>query len=283
MRLKIYSKNSQNKLLFNFQLLKGTEMKIKAPLILTLAILICLPLLAQEKKIVKDRSKDAFEEAQTGNLTLRFFNALNGKEIEGASVTIQGSGDYTTDFEGKVVFPPPQEDGFYKVSFRADGFVPSDFDIEITAGTIFFNRFSISPVMDLKFLRVVVDWDKTPQDLDAHFVKEGEYHISYRHMKTTADGQAQLDRDCTTGYGPETITCTLVSSTATYEYFMHDFTNRSSKTSKKLSDSKAMVKVFAEGKLLRVFRVPQDKIGNVWRVFKVHQGTVNPIDAIVVE
>jgi len=230
---------------------------------------------------VRSRSVDVFEELETGNLTLRFFNALTGKPIEGGSVVIERTGEYGTDEEGKVVFPPPDEDGVLQVSFTATGYVPTQFQIEILAGTIYFNRISISPMLDIKFLRVVVDWGKDPLDLDAHFVKKDGYHLSYRNMRVLADGTGMLDIDAMKGFGPETITVHEVSNRSIYEYSVHDYTNHTAQNSKSLSRSKATVKVYGDGKLLNIFQVPREREGNIWKVFKIEQGQVREIRQVV--
>jgi hypothetical protein len=221
---------------------------------------------------VRSRSVDVFEELETGNLTLRFYNALNGAPIEGGIAAIEKSGEYFTDDEGKVVFPPPEEDGVLQVLFTADGYVSTLFPIEIMAGTIFFNRISVSPMLDIKFLRVVVDWSKEPLDLDAHFIKTDGYHLSYRNMRVLADGTGMLDIDAMKGYGPETITVHEISNRSAYEYSVHDYSHQRQPNSKELSRSKATVKVYGNGKLLNIFQVPREKEGNVWKVFRIEQG-----------
>lgn len=219
----------------------------------------------------KDKFDDVFEEDENENLTLRFFNALDGEPIPKASITLNNMDEYSTDEEGKIRFPIP-EDGFIQVHFECPKFITTDFQIEVIAGTLFFNRISVSPELDLKHLRIILDWDSEPKDLDAHFVKLAGYHISYRHTRILADGTGELDRDDMDGYGPETITIKDVDDLATYEFFVHDYTNRSSTTSTGLSRSKATVKVYGEGRLLYVFQIPQGRPGNRWSVFKVSEG-----------
>ncbi len=232
---------------------------------------------------VTTKSADVFEELESGNLTLRFYNAVKGTPIQGGEVTIESVGEFVTDDEGKVVFAPPAEDGIIQVVFRADHYIQTEFPIEIMAGTLFFNRVSISPMMDIKFVRIVVDWDKEPRDLDAHFVKTGAngYHISFRNMRVLADGSGMLDIDAMQGYGPETITVNSVATQSSYEYSVWDYTNQSNKNSKGLSDSKATVKVYGDGKLLKVIQVPRKKEGNVWKVFKIEQGQVRELNQLI--
>lgn len=232
--------------------------------------------------VIKDIDKhieDTFSEVE-GKLTLYFLNAVTGNPIHNANVKMDGVGEFITDEEGKIRFPTP-EDAFavIPVSFRANKFIKTDFDLELQAGTLFLNRFSISPEIDLKHIRIVLDWSNKPRDLDAHLVKRGGYHISYRNKRKYADGIAELDRDDMDGYGPETITVREISPDAVYEYYVHDYTHRSSPKTKDLSKkSKAVVKVYGEGKLLHKVRIPQDRIGNMWQVLEIHDRKISLVN-----
>jgi hypothetical protein len=234
---------------------------------------------AKERKLIEQQKDDVFEELDKQNLTLRFFNAVNGNVISGAVVTID-SADYTTDEEGKILFPAPEVDGLYAVSFRATKYVPVDFNIEIMAGTLFFNRFSVSPLLDVKFLRVVLDWDSSPSDLDAHLVKQGAFHLSFRNMRTAQDGSGQLDHDATNGYGPETITLKEVSATNSYSFFVHDYSDGNNPSTRNLARSKATVKVFGDGRLLNIFEVPRNAMGNYWQVFRIANGGIVEVNKV---
>jgi hypothetical protein len=234
---------------------------------------ICWGAQAQDnREKFREKFDDVMEEDESGNLTLRFFNALNGEPITNASVLVANEYELYTDTDGKVRFPVPDEDGFLAVHFECPKFITSDFKVEVIAGTLFFNRFSISPVLDLKHVRFVLDWDKEPVDLDAHFMKKNDYHISFHHTKVLSDGRGELDRDDMDGYGPETITIRDIDDLGTYDFFVHDFTNRQDASSRELSNSKAMVKVYAEGRLMYVFQIPQGEPGNKWAVFRIAEG-----------
>ena len=224
------------------------------------------------------KSDDAFREME-GFLTLWFFNALNGEEIPGAVVNITVVGEYTTDPEGKAVFEIPL-DGHYSVVFSREGFITTQFEIEVMAGTLFFNLFSVSPVMPIGNMRVVLDWGDNPRDLDAHLVKRDSYHISYRNMRVSDDEVSRLDRDDTDGYGPETITSNHVDENAVYQFFVHDYTNKNMRESRSLSDSKACVKVYEGDRLLNIFQVPLDKKGTYWHVFNIQNSQVVEVNNI---
>ncbi len=215
---------------------------------------------------------DAIEEDENQNLTLRFFNALTGVPITGALVTLNQTEQFTTDEEGKIRFPVPDDDGFIKVRFEAPKFITSEFAIEVIAGTLLINRFSVSPVLDLKHVRIVLDWESAPSDLDAHFVKAAGYHISYRNTKILTDGSGELDRDDMDGFGPETITIKNIDDLGAYEYFVHDYSNKLDINSNALSKSRSSVKVYAEGRLMYVFTIPLTGKGTTWSVFKIEEG-----------
>ncbi|MFA6456974.1 MAG: hypothetical protein WCW40_09145 [Bacteroidota bacterium] len=242
-----------------------------------LLIFLAIPLFLTAQ--VKVKAADVFEELESGSLTLRFFNAVNGVPLVGGDVEIDSIGNFVTDEEGKILFSAPAENGLYRALVRAEGYIPAEFPLEIMAGTIFFNRISISPKLDLKSVRIVLDWDKAPLDLDAHFEKSGSdgYHISFRNMKVLADGTGRLDIDAMKGYGPETITVNEVSTASIYTYSVHDYSNRIRKQSTALSDSKGTVKVYADGRLLKIFQVPRKKEGTVWNVFTIEQGQVREV------
>lgn len=247
-------------------------------LLILFVTLTCLSLLfAQDNDF---EAKDSFDELESGSPNLHFFNALNGEAISGATITLDGIGDFTTDHNGKISFEPTEDNYIQVVHFKANKFISCTFDVEIMAGTVFFNRFSASPVMNIDNFRVVIDWGKSPADLDAHFERTGEYHLSYRNLKTLSDGRGQLDRDDTNGFGPETITINRVEQSGSYQYYIQDYSNRNDKKSKVLSKSKAVVKVYGNGQLLHMFKVPVKQKGDIWRVFNIDNGKIIPVQTI---
>jgi hypothetical protein len=135
-----------------------TKLKKVTLLLISWLAIARIPALAQIPQIDMD---DAFDELE-GHLNLYFFNALDGKPIPNGSVGIATVGEYQTDYEGKISFAIPAKDTLYQVAFRMEGFIDSEFKIEIVANTIFFNRFSVSPKMEFGALRVVLDWDAVP-------------------------------------------------------------------------------------------------------------------------
>ena len=229
-----------------------------------------------------DKMRDNLDDADAeieGKLTLRFLNAVNGEAVAGAAVNVQDLQIFTTDLEGKVRFETIN-DGIYPFRFEKEGYISENNKFEVIAGTIFWNRFTVSPNIEMGSIRIVLDWDKKPKDLDAHFVKEGGYHISYQDMKVSEDGSARLDRDDKNGYGPETITIKDIDEKAEYTFYVKDYSNKNDKSSTALSKSKAMVKIYSEGELVNIWQLNEKQKGNAWVVFNIQNGKIVPTDLV---
>jgi hypothetical protein len=210
---------------------------------------------------------------ESGQLTLRFLNAEKGSAVEGADVKIEKIGEFKTDGEGRVLISTV-DDGVYNFSFAKQGFIGASFTFEVIAGTIFSNRFSVSPLIELGAIRIVLEWGSKPRDLDAHLVKDGVYHISY-HDKIVADDQsARLDLDDRNGYGPETITIRKTDSRGSYSYYVFDYSNKNEPGSKQIGKSKAIVRIYSNSGLLNEFRVTKSMTGDKWNVFTIKNGKI---------
>ena len=188
---------------------------------------------------MKDLLMDTDDELTSGLFTLRFFDALTGDPVDGATIAIENVGQFTTDLAGKIQFDVVKDDVYY-FNFSKEGYVKAKYKFEVVAETIFFNRYTVSPVTKLGAIRIVLDWDRRPSDLDLHVIKEGSYHISYRNTRVSADRTAQLDRDDVDGYGPETITMNKADEAAIYTCFVQDYTNQTNPDSRAL-DRKSVV------------------------------------------
>ena len=223
----------------------------------------------------KQNSSTAFDEIDK-KLSLYFYDAVTGKPIKGAVFAMNGEKGVTGS-KGKVSIPFPEVDKHEKIlygMFSKKGYITSKVSVRFIVGTVFLHRYSISPKLDPGKMRIVLDWSEKPADLDAHLVKKEngkiKYHISYRDMRSYED-KVVLDRDDRDGAGPETITILEVSDKGTYEYMVHDYTNRNNKTSIALKKSRARVMLFGDNKLLDSFYVFQ-KPGNLWKVFSYSNG-----------
>ena len=137
---------------------------------------------------------------------------------------------------------------------------------------------AVSPRPEVGETRIVLTWGATPDDLDAHLTGPGAdggepFHVYF------ADGEApgaELDRDDTTSFGPETITVDAASDEAPYRYSVHNFAGGAATV---LSRSGAVVRVLRDEGVVAEFFVPNGE-GNLWTVFDIVGGEIVPIDAI---
>ena len=114
-------------------------------------------------------------------------------------------------------------------------------------------------------MRIVLTWGSSPSDLDSHLKIGDSYHVSYSN-KNPYGANADLDIDDTSSYGPETVTIRSFHEDMTYNYYIHDYTNRDSTTSTAMSRSNATVKVYFGDTLYRTFTVPSGA-GTYWNIF----------------
>lgn len=253
---------------------QNTEMK-KA--ILLLIALLPVLALAQIDEM-RDKMNDEVMRIEEGKMTLRFVNAMNDEPVDGAKVAIEGMGKFETDGLGRVIFDVPEKDGVFPIKFSKSGYFDLKTTFEIAAGTIFYNRFAVLPLIARENLRIVLEWGKRPDDLDAHLEKDNSYHISYHEMKVSDDGEAKLDRDDRENYGPETITIKKVDGRASYSFYVKDYSNRDRHRSKQLSKSNAVVRLYDYNGLIREWRLRDKERGNVWQVFEIRNGNIESID-----
>jgi hypothetical protein len=216
--------------------------------------------------------------AMEGIIPMRFANALDGQGIPGGILSVSGQGDFSTDSRG-IVQLPPLPDGVYSAIFTKEGFITTPFEFRVQLGIVVFNWFSVSPGLESKSWRFVLDWGERPADLDLHLEKRGDYHISYGNMRSTADGSVNLDRDDRNGYGPETITVKEVESAAAYDLYVVDYSNRQSPGSDALSRSGAVLRVYRENHLAHTFPVPSGA-GIRWNALRIEDNQVRVVNTV---
>jgi hypothetical protein len=263
-------------------------------LMIVAALGLAMPVSAQSKLSSKQRKRDAFSELNAkrktdqgsdAGLALRFFDALTGEPLRGAKVSADGE-SVMTNGEGRALLKWPaklnKREDRRIVRVSKSGYVTSDIEVHFMAGTIFNNRFSISPALSPDRLRVVLDWGSSPADLDAHLIKQKrgrkQYHISYREMKSWRD-VARLDRDDTDAFGPETITIDRVDARGDYTFVVHDYTNHHTSNAADMYKARATVQLYMDGQLKAQFRPPRGR-GNLWSVFVLRAGKLTTVNKI---
>lgn len=235
---------------------------------------------ALDTETVKTKSMASSDELSSV-LTIIFRDAITGAPIEEADISFEGKEAKTTR-KGTASFPfpriPAHIDKTLTATFSKKGYVPTRAPLLFSVGTVFNNTFSISPALPPGKLRIVLDWGGRPDDLDAHLIKKGVYHISFRDTQHYQD-QARLDRDDMDGGGPETITVDKPAGDAEYLYYIHDFSNRTPKAHGQIGSSRARITVFQSDALVKTFTAHGIE-GKYWTVFAIRNGEIIPIDKV---
>ena len=126
---------------------------------------------------------------------------------------------------------------------------------------------------------IVLEWSSGPRDLDLHFLVDtgGVWRgISFRDRGSLSHPPfAQLDRDVTTGFGPETIRFGLLSR-ARYRVLVHNYSGESA-----LGRSGARVRATL-GAEFQELTCRSESMGRWWHAFDIdsEQMTVVPVNVV---
>lgn len=227
------------------------------------------------------RITDAINGKGIGNVKLKLRNEWNntsGEYVEGFETYTSSSGQYSVS--GLPV-------GYYTVEASLDGYVTGYSNIIIMSENSKSDfDFTITPILSDDDIRIVLTWGASPSDLDSHLIGKtpsgNNFNVYYQNKvyRYNSTEMANLDVDDTSSYGPETITI-LENIYETYIYAVHDYTNKNSSASNKLSMSGAVVKVYRGSTQLGEYHVPTDQIGTYWTVFAIDRsGNLLPINSL---
>ena len=221
-------------------------------------------------------------------------NATTGSTISGATIYVRKgynnkSGSYykkcTSSSSGKFSVKLPK--GQYTLQIKKSGYITSYFNISVSGSdTSYSNHYSISKSMASGTYRIVLTWGSTPRDLDSHLsgpLPSGSRFHTYFVSKNAYNGSnlvANLDIDDMSSYGPETITLKpSLTSSGTYRYYVHDYTNKYSTSSNILSKSGAKVVVYKGSSQIATYKVPAQS-GTLWHVFDIVNGSVKKVNTM---
>lgn len=229
---------------------------------------------------------------ETGNLSGIIMNAVTGYGIDNAILKVKANWnnttgtnikEITTNADGYYFLELPA--GYYTILCEKDGFVSSHFNISVSKGQNDKKDGSMTPNngtdnIPAGQLRIVLEWGEYPYDIDSHLIytdgEEQNYHIYYSNKDAydiNSEKLANLDRDDTDSYGPETTTIYKRPSTGKYSFYVRDYSNGENIGDPYLAASNAKVKLYSGDTLVATYNVPSDGIGNVWHVFDIDIAT----------
>lgn len=208
-------------------------------------------------------------------------DSLTGLPLNAASFTVINStglnmGSGTTAADGTYLLNNLPE-GMYRLDVTANGYTDASTTCYVSALASNACSLTLSSILSSSgSMRIVLEWDVDPRDLDSHLVKYDAagnqlYHI-YFGSKTDSNSGDNLDVDDVTSYGPETVTIQSVDPSARYVYAVHHFSGSGSLT----TTSQARVTVTYGAAASATFNVPTSGSGSDWKVFEINNGVVQP-------
>jgi uncharacterized protein YfaP (DUF2135 family) len=164
-------------------------------------------------------------------------------------------------------------------------------NVVITAGTNTIPPVVVAQAPPAGSYRIVLTWGQTPSDLDSHLTgpdgANGRFHVYFASSSPVPF--ANLDRDDTTSFGPETVTLEPRHN-GIYRYSVHNYSQRNNLADAPggIFNSPARVQVYSSQGLVNTFTAPQPPAGtqaNTWRVFEMtRNGTqisITPVNTYV--
>ena len=235
-----------------------------------------------------DTDTEEYEEEVPVTVSGVVRNSVNANPVSGASIVVRRgvnvtSGDTETNAitgsDGSYSFEVVP--GEYTLEVKCDGFSTECFVITVLKDTPLTSDFTISPTLATGEIRIVLEWDATPTDLDSHLSgTSGDnvyVNVFFRNKvaRSGSDVIATLDVDDIDSFGPETIT--LYDMAGTYTYSVHQYSYDGS-----LATSGATVKVYTDNNTSPlVIEVPSSVSGDWWDVFKIENGQIVDINGNV--
>lgn len=231
------------------------------------------------------------ESRQSASFKGIVISAIDSENIEGVTIALLNGFDQasngdpsviadashtTTGTDGAFSISDGINAGYYTVEASKDGYSTYLHNETLKPGE---NAFTInmSPVIQTQGeYRIVLTWGENPRDLDSHLFCSGNanYHV-YFGNKESNDGNAFLDRDDITSYGPETTTVKIGEGNS-YIYAVHNYTNGGASMGENaawnLAASGARVVVYGEDGVIFDGNVPVNQQGTVWEVFRIENG-----------
>ncbi|MDH0353811.1 Ig-like domain-containing protein, partial [Morganella sp. GD04133] len=217
------------------------EGKVKVKLISTKTPVYDIVVSAEQgSQSVNADQKVSFEELFTTSVLVIDAVKPGDSPVKGANVKIfseDGSEllhEITTDATGK--FKVDLVGGKYAIKITADNYDDYDDFMVVKSGADTNFKFALSPSLDTKFGRIILQWSEAPQDLDAHLLVPpvgggARIHVYYpTSAQNPAGADASLDKDQKAAPGVETITIEK-GHTGTYTYYVKNFSGPAAKLS----------------------------------------------------
>lgn len=219
-------------------------------------------------RVVGSQSGDPLSEARLS------FTRGSGMDVDTSAAAVDLEVDVDDQGTFRIEGAPT---GTYLCVIRAPGFSPTIVEnVDFEEGeTNLGNSIPVVQGLDAGEIQIVLSWAEQPRDLDTHLTgpngQGGRFHVYY--VDQTFEDVAELDRDDTSGEGPETTTITPRYD-GLYRYSVFNYSTQDNTGSQgiagEITDSQpARVQVYNEDGLVRTYTAPPSTPGNTWRVLEM--------------
>lgn len=230
----------------------------------------------------QDSGEEEEEEiAQSG----RIINAVTGKGVR-ATLKVRPSGQKrgeaieTVNVSSNGQYELGLSEGNYMLEVSSSGFITEYFELDIKEGVSKKNEnYVISPELEEGEIRIVLEWNSKPVDLDAYLsgnlddgtrIWTGQNNMVSRDR--SGDIAASLDVDDRNGYGPETIT--IYNYNGSFEYHVHDYKHEGV-----LGQYGATVRVYMPGESSPTVIQAPSGLTNIWNVLRIDHGKLQVVNS----
>lgn len=240
--------------------------------------------------IVPEKALDgsAFENsAFASTVTGAVIDAVTGDGVVGVSMIFRegyaqfGDSIVETVTDNYGHYEVGLESGPYTVELYKDGYTRIYKEVYVsTYQTDVFQDFTLSPDVATEEIRIVLEWDSYPPDLDSYLGGTTDSGTSIWLMysnpyETDAQGNpiASLDLDCRNGYGPETTT--IHDPNGVYNFTVADFFQTD-----QMAQYGATVTVYMPNESPVVITLtPDSGVRSIWNVCQIDHGKLTVINS----
>jgi len=207
-----------------------------------------------------------------GKVTFFLKDDTSCQKISDAQVEFAGKIKQSNS-DGKVSFPISLIEKINNrkvpLKIRKKGYINYKTYLDVMIGTVWKNRFLLSKDMSPKSVKFVLEWSENPKDLDLHF-KTDSYHIYYGN-RNSSQGEANLDVDDVSSFGPETILVKNIKYNKKYELYINVYSPHNARINKR---NRATLTVYKDNRLDKIINIKDNNQKRV-DILTINNGFIN--------
>lgn len=219
---------------------------------------------------VTGRIRDALTGDGKGSVHLKFRKGFDEKT---GDVILECDTKTNGEYYAKL------DEGNYCAEITSNGYITQYENISVTRNVSATGKdYTISQKLESGEIRIVLEWDATPNDLDSHLIGKTDsgvdVNVNFNNKKSNYNGKelASLDLDDVDGFGPETTTIKDIDGV--YDFYVFDYTKSST-----MANGNARVTVYLPDNTVQVVNINKSAgIANEWNVLHIDHGIVSTVN-----